>query len=710
MTDSAGSFLLQSSVLLGVAGLAYTHLTSRGDVVAPPASYSQPDDATAKPGHGPVYRDGQFPKLDVPTTLAQLHETTAKHPKLNFLGHRPIDADSNAGPYEWQSYEQVYARVQNFASGLAHEGLVAPTADGHKMLSIYMRNRPEWVIAQFAAFYAHGFIAPLYDSLGADSTEYILNQTLVPSVVCTRNELPSLVARKPQVATLRHVILCDTTSLSPDDVASASAVGLTLWTMTGLEAIGAAHPLPGLPPLVTSDTAVLMYTSGTTGDPKGVLLTHGNLLSAAIGVEERILHGQALETMNNFPIYFSYLPLPHVFEQLAQLAVVQYAGSVGFFQGNPLRIVDDLTTLRPTAFASVPRLLNKIYDKIVGGALAAGGIKAWLFQRALDAKLANLPLGITSHPIYDPLIFSKIKAKIGFDRLGYMLCGSAPLSQDVMAFFQVLLGVPIFEGYGQSECCGASNVTDIADFTGGTVGAPLSSAEIKLVSVPDMGYNVKDTVHGLNDQQIPVNGRGEICYRGPSVFQGYFKNPTMTKEVLDEDGWLHSGDIGVWTLDGRLKIVDRKKNIFKLSQGEYVAPEKIENVIKGSVYINQSFVYGDSLHSVLIAIIVPEEAEITRLAATLNVTGTFAELCAHPAINDAVLQDIVAVGKKGKLHGFELIKALLLHPEPFTIENNLATPTFKVKRNEVKKVFGTEIQALYAKTGDVVAGKNVSQQ
>ncbi|KDO18036.1 hypothetical protein SPRG_16549 [Saprolegnia parasitica CBS 223.65] len=273
----------------------------------------------------------------------------------------------------------------------------------------------------------------------------------------------------------------------------------------------------------------------------------------------------------------------------------------------------------------------------------------------------------------------------------------------------VLLGVPIFEGSGQSEYCGASNVTDIADFTGGTVGAPLSSAEIKLVSVPDMGYNVTDTVHGLDDQQIPVNGRDEICYRGPSVFQGYFKNPQMTNEVLDADGWLHSGDIGVWTLDGRLKIVDRKKNIFKLSQGEYVAPEKIENVIKGSVYINQSFVYGDSLHAVLIAIIVPEEAEITRLAASLDVTGTFAELCAHAAINEAVLRDIVAVGKKGKLHGFELIKALLLHPEPFTIENNLATPTFKVKRNEVKKVFSAEIQALYAKTGDVVAGKNVSQ-
>jgi long-chain acyl-CoA synthetase len=207
-----------------------------------------------------------------------------------------------------------------------------------------------------------------------------------------------------------------------------------------------------------------------------------------------------------------------------------------------------------------------------------------------------------------------------------------------MTFFRVLFDCPVCEGYGQSESTGVVTLTDVEDVSMGTVGAPLSSVEIKLVSVPDMGYEVTDTVHGDDKNKIPVNGRGEVCYRGPTIFLGYYNADGKTADAVDKDGWLHSGDIGCWTLDGRLKIVDRKKNIFKLSQGEYVAPEKIENTIKTSPYVAQPFVYGDSLHSILVGIIVPKESALKTLAGQLQVSGfSIAEVCANPKVTTSVV-------------------------------------------------------------------------
>ncbi|KDO35120.1 hypothetical protein SPRG_01187 [Saprolegnia parasitica CBS 223.65] len=675
---------------------------------APSVVFASPDASEVKPGHGATYRVGPFPICPVQTLMQNLQQTVRKHPKGKFIGHRPIDCRGNAGPYLWLSYEQVM-RTRASSTGLENQKMLEPTADGLRMLCIYMKNRPEWTLAQYATYYAGGMVTPLYDSLGASATSFILQQTHASTVICTKDELKHLLTAKESVSTLHHVILCDVRVTTEEDFNLAASVGLRLWSMTEVEMLGERYPMEPSP-AAGHDLAILMYTSGTTGEPKGVQLTHQNLLIAALGVEERLKQGKAVEVFEKKPIYLSYMPLPHVMEQLAHLVVISHHGCIGFYQGNTLKLPDDLKSLRPTIFMTVPRLLNKMYDKIVGMASSAGGLKTWVFQTALNAKLHNLQKGKTNHALFDKSVFDKIKAKLGLDRCGVVLTGSAPLSDDVLYFFRVLLNCPVFEGYGQSECTGGSCCTDINDLSAGTVGAPLVSNEIKLVSVPDMGYNVTDKFHGDDEAtRMRVNGRGEICYRGPIVFSGYFKAPEKTAEVLDEDGWLHSGDIGVWTLDGRLKIVDRKKNIFKLSQGEYVAPEKIENIIKGSVYVAQPFVYGDSLHSMLVGIIVPEEAELRRLGDSFGIAGSFPELCKHPKIIAAVQADIIAVGKKGLLNGFETVRSILLHPDPFTIENDLMTPTFKLKRNDVKKAFMKEIDALYEKSGDVVAGKNVKQ-
>ncbi|OQS06607.1 long-chain-fatty-acid-CoA ligase, partial [Thraustotheca clavata] len=701
--------LVLSTFVMGLlAGLYFLCMRPTGKV-NPPKFYCQPDNSTSKPGHGPVYRVGPFLKPECDTMLEALQKTVQRNPKRNFLGHREIDSNGKAGKFVWESYEQGYARIQNIAAGLMHEKMLERTSTGHRMLCIYMKNRPEWVLAQYAAFYCGGAMSCLYDSLGPSSTSYILGQTEAPTVFCTSGELKHLFTAAPSITTLKFIVLCDVATVPEAEAATAAKFNIKLFTLKEIEAIGTKYPIAPTY-LKGDDLCFLMYTSGTTGDPKGVKLTSQNILGCMLGIEDRLRKGKLLDVFTEKSVHLSYLPLPHILEQLIHSVMIHYGASIGFFQGNTLKLMDDLGELRPTLFVTVPRLLNKIYDKIVNGANAGGGFKAWLFKFALETKMANLKRGYTSHPLFDKLIFSKIQKKLGLDRCMAIVTGSAPVADDVLAFFRCLFTCPVLEGYGQSESTGAVNITDINDLSPGTVGPPMLSCEEKLVSVPEMGYEVTDTVHGDSDAtRIPVNGRGEVCYRGPSIFPGYFKDDEKTLEAMDEEGWLHSGDIGVWTLDGRLKIVDRKKNIFKLSQGEYVAPEKIENIIKSSVYVAQPFVYGDSLHAVLVGIIVPEEVEIVNLAKTLGISGAFPELCKEPKIIDTVLKDIVAVGKKGLLNGFECVRAILLHPDPFTVENDLLTPTFKIKRNDVKKLFIKEIDALYVKTGDVVAGKNVQQ-
>nr|AIG55396.1 secreted protein [Thraustotheca clavata] len=702
--------LVSSAMALSVLAAVYALWLKPGNHIDAPVTYCEPDNSTIKPGHGAVYRvNGEFPKPQFNTMIENLKNTATQHPTVNFVGHRVIDAAGNAGAFEWQTYAEVYDRIRHFASALVLKNMMPAADNGQKMLCIYMKNRPEWLIAQYSALYAGGCISCLYDTLGASSTKFILNQTESPTVVCTTAELKHVLDVKPVCPKMQHIVLCDVDTKSEEHFAMAAAAKVTLWTMSELEVIGEKNVVE-MAPVKGDDTCFLMYTSGTTGDPKGVCISHKNLLSCALGVELSLSKGKASETFNSKALHLSYLPLPHILEQLVHSIVISKGGGIGFFQGKTAKIPDDLCALRPTVFITVPRMLNKIYDTIVGGARAAGGFKAKLFDHALNTKLANLSQGYTSHPLYDRLLFSKIQAKLGLDRCCVVITGSAPLAEDVMSFFRVVLDCPVVEGYGQSECCGAVNITDPFDLTTGTVGAPLPSCEMKLVSVPEMGYEVTDTLHGDEPIQMRVNGRGEICYRGPTIFTGYYKDPVKTAEAVDEEGWLHSGDIGVWTLDGRLKIVDRKKNIFKLSQGEYVAPEKIENILKVNPYVEQIFVYGDSLHSMLVGIVVPDKREIERLAASLKIEGTFEELCRNSVVVDTVQKDMVVTGKKGLLNGFETVRAIHLHPERFSVENDMLTPTFKLKRNDAKKAFIGIIDSLYERSGDVVAGKNVKQQ
>jgi len=227
------------------------------------------------------------------------------------------------------------------------------------------------------------------------------------------------------------------------------------------------------------------------------------------------------------------------------------------------------------------------------------------------------------------------------------------------------------------------------------VGPPLPVCDIRLQDVPDMGYLRTDTLHGEGSKAMACRGRGEICFRGTNIFKGYYKMPDKTAEAIDSEGWLHSGDIGLWTEDGRLKIIDRKKNIFKLQQGEYVAPEKLENLNAQSTLIAQNFVYGDSLQRELVSIIVPDPDAVAAWAKQQGKAGDVEALCRDEALKKAIMDDVKRIGVKEKLQGFEIIKAVHLEPHVWQPGGEILTPTFKLQRNKAQKKYEHEIAELY---------------
>jgi len=611
------------------------------------------------------------------------------------LGFRAISTNGFATPYIYSSYTEVLARINAFAAGLDTLNLVPPTkGDEMVLVGLYMKNCMEWFIAEQAIFCVSGATVPFYDTLGPESVQFILNQTSTKTVVCTRKELQRLCTAKQSghCPYFEVVVLVD--GVTADAAKIAKDAGLIVMSFAKVEAVGAhridTDGFQHSPPS-GKDIFTFCYTSGTTGDPKGALLTHENLVSAIAGISEIF----PFETSDR---HLSYLPLAHIFERIIMAQIFMQGASIAFFRGDPLLLIEDLNACRPTVFPAAPRVLNKIYDKIQSGIAAAGGMKKKLFDVAVATKTKNLlTKGQLTHTVYDRLIFNKIKKGLGMDCLRSMVSGSAPLSKNVMNFYRVMLGIPVVEGYGQTEnaaCCTISVPEDMA--TSGHVGIPNPAVEIVLADIPGMGYLHTDTDH----KGQPCQGRGEILVRGPTVFKGYYKDPQKTKETVDEEGWLHSGDIGLWTINGNLQIIDRKKNIFKLSQGEYVSPEKVENVVIQSLLVGQVFVHGDSLQSAPVAVVVPDEDPVRNLLETSEelvlAKASFSEICKSDKLKSIIMANIKQIGKSNGLLGFEIPRSVFLSDELFSVENGLLTPTFKLKRQQAREMYEKEIEQMYA--------------
>ncbi|HXE83103.1 MAG TPA: long-chain fatty acid--CoA ligase [Gemmatimonadales bacterium] len=597
-------------------------------------------------------------------TLNQLFFTTIdRHAGLQAAFRSKV-----AGTWVGITHRETLERVQAISLGLRELGI----QPGDKV-AIVSENRPEWALADYACLTARATDVPIYPTLTAKQTEYILRDSESAAVFCsTAAQVDKILESKGSLPGLKHIIAFDGDAARRPGVTALSAVE------TKGRAVAAKHPnwkqeaLSAQP----DDLATLIYTSGTTGDPKGVMLTHHNIWSNVQAVLQMIPIGSGDECL-------SMLPLSHSYERMVDYTLFQ-AGVIINYAESFDTVAANLGEVKPTVVLSVPRLYEKVYARVLENALSGSAIKRKIFFWAKRAgeqwatlAIAGLPVprGLAfKKKIADRLVFSKLQARTG-GRIRFFVSGAAPLSADIAKFFYSA-GLPVIEGYGLTESSPVLTLNPLDRIKLGTVGRAIPGVELKIAS------------------------DGEILARGPNIMQGYYKLPEATKEMLDADGWLHTGDIGELDSDGYLKITDRKKELLKTAGGKYIAPQPIEGMIKRNKFVANAVLYGDR-RKYPIVLVVPNFDNLERWAKERNLSyHSKAELIQLADVQAKVEREVMSMLKE--LAKFETPKKVLLLENDFTIESGELTPTLKVKRRVVEKRYKDQIDATYA-AGDAVA-------
>jgi long-chain acyl-CoA synthetase len=560
------------------------------------------------------------------------------------------------------SYRELADRVQDLSLGLLELGI----RPGDRV-AILSENRPEWAIADYACLTARCTDVPIYPTLPAKQVEYNLcDSGAVAIFVSTRHQLETVQGLRPRVPGLRHVIAFD------DDAVGAGVLSLEQVYGRGRAARSTrvtwkADALEVKP----DDLATLIYTSGTTGDMKGVMLTHGNITS-------NVTTCVPLFTFTETDDCLSFLPLCHIFERMFGHYCMFHSGVVINYAESVDTVAADMERWRPTLMASVPRLYEKIYGRVLERVRNGSALKRRLFfwakgvgERWVEHRLANRPLppGLAAQRwLADRLVFAKLRERTG-GRLRFFISGGAPLSPDIAKFFHAA-GMPILEGYGLTETSPVIAVNTFDNLRLGTVGLPIPGVEVKIA--PD----------------------GEIITRGPNVMVGYYQKPEATAEALDQQGWFRTGDIGLLDPDGFLRITDRKKDIIVTAGGKNISPQPIEALAKTSKFVSNAVMLGDR-RRFPIMLVVPNLQTLTAWAASQGIPAAdTAALLAVPEVQSKMDREVRTTLRD--LAGFEVPKKLLLLARDFTAEAGELTPTQKIKRRVVEQRHRAAIEELYA--------------
>ena len=579
----------------------------------------------------------------------------------------------SAGEIAGQSSKEVFERVRDLSLGFAALGMSA----GDRV-AIISESRPEWLLTDLAVLAGGGVTVPIYPTLSAAQVRYILEDSGARiAVVSTRLQLEKLQEVRHQLPSLQAIVAMDAVA-----AASASPSAFTLEAvaergharMTG--EWGAGREFKEAARRVLPEAlATIIYTSGTTGEPKGVMLTHANLVANLRG------GAKALE-VSDTDVALSFLPLSHAFERMVAY-VYLHCGVTIVFAESFETIGRDITAVRPTVITGVPRVYEKLHGRIMEKGQAAGGARATLFRWAIGVGTARArallrgknpgPLTAMQASFADRLVFSKIREGLG-GRIRYLVSGSAPLPVSIAEFFYGV-GLRVVEGYGLTETAPILTVNPPEAPRAGTVGRAIEDVELRIAE------------------------DGEILARGPNIMSGYYNKPAATSDVL-KDGWFHTGDIGALDAAGYLSITDRKKDLLVTSGGKKIAPQPIEAVLKRSPLVSEAVVLGDR-RKYAAALVVPDIAALERRLRDLGRPphqGSRAELLARPDVL-ALYQEIIDALNR-ELSQFERLKRFALLPAEFSIESGELTPTLKVKRKVVEERWKDQIATLYDETGD----------
>ncbi|MEU6295494.1 AMP-dependent synthetase/ligase [Streptomyces erythrochromogenes] len=612
-----------------------------------------------------------------PTVAVLFRERVAATPNDEAYRYPVPAAGGQGAPDDWKSlsWSQAAERVFAIAAGLISLGL-----ETEQRVALASNTRVEWILSDLGVMCAGGAVTTIYPSTNADESAFILADSESRVLIAEdAKQLAKARERRADLPGLRHVVVLD----AADAIAAEGDPEGWVLSLADLEAKGkeylAKHPEAvdeRIASITSGQLATLIYTSGTTGRPKGVRLLHDNWSYLAKAMTATGLIGKD-------DVQYLWLPLAHVFGKVLTSGQIE-AGHVTAVDGRIDKIIENLPVVQPTYMAAVPRIFEKVYNGVAAKARAAGGAKYKIFQWSAGvareyAKVtqdnyrrtgrATAPFGLTTkHKIADALVYSKLRDAFG-GKLRAAVSGASALAPDIGFFFSGA-GIHILEGYGLTESSAASFVNPGEAYRTGTVGKPLPGTEVRIAD------------------------DGEVLLRGPGIMQGYHGQPDKTAEVLESDGWLHTGDIGELSPDGYLRITDRKKDLIKTSGGKYVAPAEIEGRFKAICpYVSTIVVHGADRNfcSALIAL---DEPSILGWAAENGLEGrTYKEVLAAPE-TDRLIETYVQTLNEG-LQRWQTVKKFRILPRDLDVEHGDLTPSLKLKRPVVEREFKHLIEEMY---------------
>ena len=599
-------------------------------------------------------KESPWPKYN--KTLAEMfYGMTARYPQETVFRYK------KDGAWRDVTWKEAEERVLSIASGLMAEGLEPGSA-----VAILSGNRPEWAYADLGILSVGVKNVPIYPTNTAEQIAYILEDSGSEFVfVEDRKQLDKVSQVRKDLPRLRRAVVIEPHPDQDDFVTDLDT--LMKKGAASLDRTAVERRWKAVDP---EDLATLIYTSGTTGNPKGVMLSHRNLVSNIEGIRDFLNIEPGTRDLQ-------FLPMCHSFGRMEVLGFMMYRGVVTFAESIE-KIVDNFKEVRPQVFITVPRLLEKVHAKIMGGVESGSAVKKTLFSwafgvgtKAARARMEKRPLPLAlkiQFGLADKLVFSKIKGALGGE-LEYLVYGAAPLAPEIEQFFAAT-GLSILGAYGLTETSPGltGNLPD--DFKLGTVGKPWADTEIRIAE------------------------DGEILARGPQIMKGYWNNEEATREVLDEEGWFATGDIGEVDSDGFVKITDRKKDLIITAGGKNVAPQNIENFLKMDEAVEQVAVIGDR-RKYLTALIVPNFEWLESFARDKGIVGARSAIVASPVVRQEYERRLAEKNKS--LAKYETIKTFALLSEEFTVENNMFTPTLKVRRKNVMAHYKDLIESMYPK-------------